>query len=37
MWGAFLGLFKTALDRDGRVNEGLLLRGEALAWAAVRA
>lgn len=37
LWGAFLGLFKPALDRDGRVDEGLLLRGEALAWAAVRA
>lgn len=38
LWGAFLGLFKPALDRTGHVvDEELLLRGEALAWAAVRA
>jgi AcrR family transcriptional regulator len=37
LWGAFLGLLKPAVDRDGRVDEKLLLEGEALAWAAVRA
>lgn len=36
LWGAFLGLLKPALER-GRVDEQLLLRGEALAWAAIRA
>ena len=37
LWGAFLGLLKPAMDRDGKVDEELLLRGEALAWAAIRA
>jgi hypothetical protein len=37
LWGAFLGLLKPAMDRDGKVDEELLLRGEPLAWAAIRA
>jgi TetR/AcrR family transcriptional regulator, repressor of fatR-cypB operon len=37
LWGAFLGVLKTALDQDGRVDEEALLRAESLAWAAVRA
>jgi TetR/AcrR family transcriptional regulator, repressor of fatR-cypB operon len=35
--GAFLGLAKAALGRAGAVNEDLMKKGEALAWAAVRA
>ncbi len=37
LWGSFLGLLKTALAAGGSAGEDLLLRGEALAWAAVRA
>lgn len=37
LWGAFLGLLKPAMERDGRVDEEVLLRGEPLAWAAIRA
>ncbi len=37
LWGAFLGLFKPAMGREGKVDEALLLEGEALAWAAMRA
>ena len=36
LWGAFLGLLKPAMDRDGRVDERRLLEGEELAWAALR-
>ncbi len=35
--GAFMGLAKAAIGPEGRVDEDFLLRGEALAWAAVRA
>ncbi len=37
LWGAFLGLLKPAMERDGKVDEQLLLAGEPLAWAAIRA
>jgi AcrR family transcriptional regulator len=37
LWGAFLGLLKPAMEREVKVDEELLLRGEPLAWAAIRA
>jgi TetR/AcrR family transcriptional regulator, repressor of fatR-cypB operon len=36
LWGAFLGLLKPAMERDGKVDERRLLEGEELAWAAIR-
>jgi AcrR family transcriptional regulator len=33
----FFGLAKAAIGRDGKVNAELMKKGEALAWAAVRA
>jgi AcrR family transcriptional regulator len=37
LWGAFLGLLKPVLERGQKVEEAFLLRGEELAWAAIRA
>jgi AcrR family transcriptional regulator len=36
LWGAFLGILKPGLDRDGKADEKRLLEGEELAWAAIR-